>query len=207
MAKQVIRLNESDLARMIGEAVKELKKEGKSHKRGEDCRGGNCDGHKTKMTPYHKSTKAPKYTDFDFEDDDVEIVNETSYKKAKSAYDEMKKKGQLNRAGMLNATYNDIKNRNFGASDDDDYYDYNFDDDSLTFASVNEPDGEVTFTRTDIDRVNNNNFRTSNRKLANGRAKALNRMKDPNTTSQYYTKNDFIAEAIKRTIKGYIRRK
>lgn len=76
MAKQVIRLNESDLARMIGEAVNELKKEGKSYKRGGECKGGNCDVHKTKMTPYHKSTKAPKYTDFD-DDEDVKMVNET----------------------------------------------------------------------------------------------------------------------------------
>ena len=74
IAKQVIRLNESDLARMIGEAVNELKKEGKSYKRGGECKGGNCDGHKTKMKPY----KEPKYRDFDFDDDeDVKMVNET----------------------------------------------------------------------------------------------------------------------------------
>lgn len=86
MAKQVIRLNESDLARMIGEAVKELKKEGKSHKRGEDCRGGNCDGHKTKMKPY----KEPKYRDFNFdEEEDEVIVNENNKKKNPRLTDNM----------------------------------------------------------------------------------------------------------------------
>lgn len=86
MAKQVIRLNESDLARMIGEAVNELKKEGKSYKRGGECKGGNCDGHKTKMKPY----KEPKYRDFNFdEEEDEVIVNENVKKKNSRLTDNM----------------------------------------------------------------------------------------------------------------------
>lgn len=86
MAKQVIRLNESDLARMIGEAVNELKKEGKSYKRGGECKGGNCDGHKTKMKPY----KEPKYRDFNFDkEEDEVIVNENVKKKNSRLTDNM----------------------------------------------------------------------------------------------------------------------
>ena len=99
MAKQVIRLNESDLARMIGEAVKELKKESKSYKRGDD----KGDGHKTKMKPY----KEPKYRDFNFEEDeDIETVSEGTNK---NEVKESKKKLQLSDDMISEAIKHTIK--------------------------------------------------------------------------------------------------
>lgn len=213
MAKQVIRLNESDLARMIGEAVNELKKEGKSYKRGGECKGGNCDGHKTKMTPYHKSTKAPKYTDFDFEEDDVEMVNEISADRIQRAFKNTP--GRTQQKGRIIKGFND----KYG----DENYEYCFDPNGETLSmTYNEryddgkPNKRITTTKNPDGsykrevRTNRGNVlpatapKFENPKDARSYAKHVGKILPPNASNDYHT---YLDETIKRTISDYIRKK
>jgi hypothetical protein len=68
-----IKITEKTLAKIVNEAVEEIK-----HNR--ECKGGNCDnksfgdGKKRKMNPYKKE----KYNNYDAEDDDYRMVNENN---------------------------------------------------------------------------------------------------------------------------------
>lgn len=211
MAKQVIRLNESDLARMIGEAVNELKKEGKSYKRGGECKGGNCDGHKTKMKPYKKE---PKYRNFSFDDDeDVKMVNEISADRIQRAFKNTP--GRLQQKGRIIKGFND----KYG----DENYEYCFEPNGETLSmTYNERynDGKlnnkITTTKNSDGsykrevRTNRGNVlpatapKFENPKDARSYAKHVGKILPPNASNDYHS---YLDEAIKRTIKDYIHRK
>lgn len=148
----------------------------------------------------------------------MEALSELDYSTYKSAFDKMSGKGQHNRADMLNQGVNQVygQHGNRDAAPDDPSQDeirFNLGNDTMNMASpiagkstYFTRDGELKFNNPKFmpNANDTNSLRTSHRKVANNRAKALDWYRGGGEEG-HRTVDDFIAEAVNRVLSKYIK--
>ena len=143
----------------------------------------------------------------------MEALNELDYSTYKSAFDKMVGKGQHNRADRLNQGVNQVygQHGNRDAAPDDPSQDeirFNLVNDTMNMASpiagkstYFTRDGELKFNNPKFmsNANDTNSLRTSHRKVANNRAKALDWYRGCGEEG-HRTVDDFIAETVTRVL-------
>lgn len=147
----------------------------------------------------------------------MEALSELNYSTYKSAFDKMSGKGQHNRAVKLNKGVNQVygQNGNRDTTPDDPSQDeirYDLGTDTMNIASPIAGkstrftrDGEIKHNMNFMSDTNDTNpLRTSHRKVANNRAKALDWYRGGGKEG-HRTVDDFIAETVSRVLSEYIK--